>query len=279
MRTLLGEHSARSTGAEPAADQSAEAPVATGPGQLGGRAGIPPGLPVPWLRRVAARVPVRLDPGRRSAVAVGLAVVLAAVVTGIWLMSSRPQPMPVSAAVPAGSAPLAPASGASPTAAPTVAPAPSAAVSSPAELVVDVAGKVHRPGLYRLPAGARVDDALKAAGGPLGGVDLSSLNLAARVVDGQQIAVGKPGAVGPQPGAAGSSPAVPTGVGGASGPVDLNTASLEQLETLPGIGPALGQRILDWRSAHGSFTSVDQLDDVSGIGTVIFARLRALVTV
>ncbi len=146
-------------------------------------------------------------------------------------------------------------------------------------MVVDVAGKVRHPGLYRLPVGARVDDAVRAAGGALAGVDVSSLNLAARVVDGQQILVG----IAPPAGAGAAPTGGAAGPGGAAGtsagPVDLNTAGLDQLETLPGVGPVLGQHILDWRTAHGRFATVDQLLDVTGIGPAKFAALRALVSV
>jgi competence protein ComEA len=153
-------------------------------------------------------------------------------------------------------------------------------------VVVDVAGKVRRPGLYRLPEGARVDDAVRAAGGSLRGVDLSSLNLAARVVDGQQILVGIGGGVGvgggagvggpgAAPGAAMSRSAVAGGTAAAM--VNLNSATLDQLESLPGIGPVLAQHILDWRTQHGQFATVDQLQDVSGIGPAKFAALKGLV--
>jgi competence protein ComEA len=140
-------------------------------------------------------------------------------------------------------------------------------------LVVDVAGKVRRPGLYRLPPGARVADAVAAAGGVQRGVDTTSVNLAARVVDGQQIVIGIAGVPGTGPAAD-----APASGGSAGGPVSLNTATLAQLQTLPGVGPVLAQHILDWRDAHGRFTSVDQLDDVPGIGAVKFASLKPLVT-
>ncbi|MCU1658655.1 MAG: ComEA family DNA-binding protein, partial [Pseudonocardiales bacterium] len=138
-------------------------------------------------------------------------------------------------------------------------------------LVVDVAGRVRHPGLYRLPEGSRVYDALRAAGGALPGVELASLNLAARLTDGQQVAVGRPGA---------SPTSAPSG-GAVSGgqPVNLNTASLDQLESLPGVGPVLAQNILDWRAGHGQFSTIDQLREVTGIGAVKFAALRPLVTV
>ena len=203
----------------------------------------------------------------------GLAVVAAAVITGLWLLAQRPHAMPVAATggqLSSASSPVGTGVAGSSTVAAT---SPSA---SPTELllVVDVAGKVHRPGLYRLPDGARVDDAIRAAGGPRRGVDLSSLNLAARVADGQQILVGQP-APGAVSGAPGSGAGATTGT---SGPVSLNTATLDQLETLPGVGPVLGQNIIDWRTANGGFTSIDQLTEVSGIGDVTFAELQPLVT-
>lgn len=140
---------------------------------------------------------------------------------------------------------------------------------TPPSIVVDVGGRVRRPGLVTLPLGSRVADALRAAGGALRQRDLVSLNLAAKVSDGQLLLVGVPGAA--------------AGAGGAStessGPVNLNTATADELDALPGIGPVLAQHILDWRSAHGSFRSVDQLRDVSGIGDSTFADLAPLVTV
>jgi competence protein ComEA len=139
--------------------------------------------------------------------------------------------------------------------------------------VVDVAGKVRHPGVYRLAAGSRVIDAVRAAGGARRGVSMTSLNLAAQLQDGEQVLVGAPA----QP--AGAQPGSSVGADGGTGaPVDLNTATLEQLEALPGVGPVLAQRILDWRSQHGSFTSIEQLDEVSGIGPAKFAQLRDAVT-
>lgn len=254
--------------------------------------------PTRW-QRLQARVPVRIDPGRRAAWGVGVAVVLAAVVTGLWLMSSRPAPVPVAARVPQvpGSAVLgsadAPSGSASGSLRASAAPRAGGSGSAPSlsatgVVVVDVAGKVQRPGLYRLPTGSRIDDAIRAAGGARHGVDLSSLNLAAPLADGQQILVGVPGAGVQGPGAGGAGGTGTGASGGSAGsggsasvtaPVNLNKASLEQLDSLPGIGPALAQRILDWRGQHGRFTRVDQLNDVSGIGDVKFAELKSLVTV
>lgn len=142
-------------------------------------------------------------------------------------------------------------------------------------LVVDVAGKVRRPGIVELPLGSRVIDALTAAGGPRPGVDTAGLNLARLLLDGEQIVVGldvpAAPAAGPPP-LAGSSPTAPA-------VVDLNTADQAQLETLPGIGPVTAQAILEWRSDNGSFSSVEQLLDVSGIGDATLADIEPYVRV
>jgi competence protein ComEA len=234
-----------------------------------GSAHVPGGRPS-LVARVAARwVPTgwrgaRLDPGRVGAVALVLVAAVAAVVAavGVWSGRPRPEPMP---ALPAVSL-----------AEPTTSGAP-AEPSAPAELVVSVSGKVARPGLLRLPDGARVADALEAAGGALPGTDLSTLNLARRLADGEQVAVGVTPApeeaaapTGGAPGTAGST--------AAGGKVDLNRATLEQLDALPGVGPVTAQRILDWRSTHGRFARVDQLREVDGIGERRFAQLKDLVT-
>ena len=136
-------------------------------------------------------------------------------------------------------------------------------------MVVDVGGRVRHPGLVTLPPGSRVADAIAAAGGALRPGDLATMNLAARVTDGQLLLVGVPGAVGGSSGTGATSP---------SGPLDLNSATVEQLDALPGVGPVLAQRIVDWRTAHGGFHSVDDLQQVSGIGARKFDDLKALVT-
>ncbi len=148
-----------------------------------------------------------------------------------------------------------------------------------AEIVVDVSGKVREPGVHRLPAGSRVADALKAAGGVRPGTDTDALNRARFLVDGEQVVVGGPA---PAPGAGGvpanGAPAAPGGgPAGAAAPVSLNTATVDQLDTLPGVGPVLAQHILDYRTQHGGFRSVDELREVNGIGDRRFADLRNLV--
>jgi competence protein ComEA len=148
----------------------------------------------------------------------------------------------------------------------SVSPDPSTLESS-AVLVVAVAGRVARPGLVRLPAGSRVADAIEAAGGALPDTDLSTLNLARKVTDGELIVVGLP-----PPGSAGGGAA-------AGGLVNLNTATLDQLQTLPGVGPVLAQRIIEYREQHGGFANVADLRNVSGIGDARYNELKTRVTV
>ncbi|MFJ8308164.1 MULTISPECIES: helix-hairpin-helix domain-containing protein [unclassified Streptomyces] len=147
-------------------------------------------------------------------------------------------------------------------------------------LVVDVGGKVLRPGVYRLPNGSRVTDALTAAGGVREGADLAGLNRARLLTDGEQVLVGVPGAAAPSGPGSGSGVGSGSGSGpgrGSSGPVSLNSASAEQLDGLPGVGPVLAQRIVDYRSQHGGFRSVDELRQVNGIGDRRFNDLQPLV--
>ena len=146
--------------------------------------------------------------------------------------------------------------------------------------MVSVSGKVRRPGLVEVPAGSRVADVLDAAGGALPGTDLAGLNLARRVVDGEQVAVAVPPApdaaaapLGAAPAAGAAGPAAPVGK------VDLNSATVAQLDVLPGVGPVTAQRILEWRTRNGRFARVEQLREVDGIGERRFAQLRELVTV
>ncbi len=151
-----------------------------------------------------------------------------------------------------------------------------------AVVVVHVVGEVRDPGLQRLPAGSRVSDAVAAAGGATRRADLAAVNLARLVVDGEQVRVPAPGeAVAPSAGGAGAGATGGGGAGtggGAGGTVSLNGADPATLETLPGVGPVLAQRIVEWRTAHGGFTSVDELTEVSGIGEKTFEQLRPLVT-
>ena len=218
---------------------------------------------------------VRADPGRAGVIALAVVGVIAVLVTVFTLVRDKPAPV-VSAKLP----PVQMVSSASPT--------PSAAPKSDEPVVVSVVGLVHKPGLVTLSPGARIADALTAAGGALDGADLIGLNMARRVADGEQIIVGIAGPPG-EPAAMGSSispepvasPAdAPSTTGNGSAPdglVDLNTATAEQLDTLPGIGPVTAAAIVAWRDANGRFTSVDQLGDVDGIGPARLEKLRDLV--
>ena len=154
----------------------------------------------------------------------------------------------------------------------TRAAVPPLRVSRPARaaprLVVDVAGAVRRPGLYRLATGSRVADALAAAGGAAARAEVAAVNLAAPLADGEQVLVPARGAVAAPAGADGSAP---------TAPVDLNSATAEELDALPGVGPVTAQKIVDYRQAHGPYTSVDDLDAIPGIGPSRIENLRGLV--
>ncbi|MFF8727414.1 helix-hairpin-helix domain-containing protein [Streptomyces sp. NPDC015171] len=144
------------------------------------------------------------------------------------------------------------------------------------EIVVDVSGKVRKPGIRRLPAGARVADALRAAGGVRPGVSTAGLNRARFLVDGEQVVVGAPAGAPAAPPPTAGSLSGPAGAG-PTAPVSLGTATAEQLDTLPGVGPVLAQHIIDYRTQHGGFRSVDELREVNGIGDRRFTDLRDLV--
>jgi competence protein ComEA len=221
--------------------------------------GLPSGL---GRHRAPGRTP-RWDPGRLGARSLWLAGLVAALVLLAWTWLDRPrvEPAPVS---PIGSAaPVARTSGPSE-------PSVGEVAETSSTLVVSVVGKVARPGLVTLPTGARVAEAVDAAGGLLPEADPASVNLAALVTDGEQIVVGAPGASAAAAPAAGTAPM--------GGRLNLNTAGVAELDALPGVGPVLAQRIVDHRK-RGPFTSVDELDDVPGIGPAIAAELAELVTV
>ncbi|GAB3021637.1 hypothetical protein GCM10011376_21360 [Nocardioides flavus (ex Wang et al. 2016)] len=233
-------------------------------------------LPVPG--RHAAR---RLRIGGLQLGPAHLAVVccVAALAVGLaawWAVRDQAEVVPVAPPAPPGASP----SPLTPVGAGTGSPVEEGTDAAvPAEeLVVDVAGKVRRPGIAVLPPGSRVVDAIEAAGGPRRGVDLTSLNLARPVVDGEQILVG----VEPAGGVAGTlGSTVPGGgqVDGAGGAlVNLNTADQAALDTLPGVGPVTAEAILSWRDANGAFTSVDELLEVDGIGEATLADLAPHVT-
>ncbi|MEV6672119.1 ComEA family DNA-binding protein [Streptomyces sp. NPDC051162] len=266
------------SGAEPRADRSPGERAATlFPERRAGRGSPDPpaeGVPkVPrahggWRAAVVDRLPmwVRLRCGIEPKTLAALAVVLVAacVFAAYHFWAGRPRTVrPPDRETPAVVA-----------AGPTL--PPSADRASPANrgggsVVVDVTGKVLRPGIQRLPSGSRVVDALDAAGGARPGTDTTGLNRARVLMDGEQIVVGAPPvpAGAPAPGAsAGGRPA---------GPVSLNSATAEQLDALPGVGPVLAQHIVDYRTEHGGFRSVDELRHVNGIGARRFTDLRPLV--
>ncbi|MFF4773561.1 ComEA family DNA-binding protein [Microtetraspora fusca] len=215
-----------------------------------------------------------LDPGRPGLRVLVLLGVLAAAVAGIYAWRSQPVADPLVPPAPSGAAAIGVGSAEGvPTAAPSGAVPGAVGLASPPSapgVTVHVTGKVRKAGVLTLPPGSRVVDAIQAAGGARPGASLDGVNLARRLVDGEQIVVGAPAAA-----AQGAAPAI--GAGGAT-MISLSSATYEQLQDLPGVGEVLAQRIIEYREAHGGFQSVDQLQDVSGIGPQKFADLKGRVT-
>ena len=287
-------------------------PIAAQPAAAGWVPHAPEAPPLPsaakrrWRVRVWANVSARLhvttfDPGRRG-VAVLVAVAVIGASGGAWYFL-RAAPHVDAAAVSADpAADCQTVTGQEPRSCPTVSGSPveshgpepvgasvfSSGTPSPSkatELVVDVVGKVARPGVFTLPPGSRIVDAIAAAGGALPHTDLTALDLARRLSDGQEIFVGIPPPSGPAAQSAGGVVGDDTAVGADAGAgssdsiVDINTATQAELETLPGVGAVTAQRILTWRTQHGHFTSVTQLQQVSGIGPAKYAALAGRVKV
>jgi len=226
-----------------------------------------------WLARV------RADPGRAGAIALAAIAAIAVLVTVFTLMREQPAPVmsaklpPVDMAATASRGPS---------------PGPSTRPNQP--VVVSVVGLVHTPGLVTLAPGARIADALKAAGGSIDGADTVGLNMARQVDDGEQIVVGmapvkgQPAVLGSSVSSGSAAPGPPSSTSrpGNVAPtalINLNTATVEQFDTLPGVGPVRAGAIVAWRNANGKFTSVDQLGEVDGIGPGRLEKLRPLVRV
>ena len=225
-----------------------------------------------WLRdRLPPALSGGLQLGASHLTVIAILVALAFAVTAWSVMRADGSAVRVRAATPHAAAPP---SAPSPQALVSAAAVASASASPTGTVVVDVAGKVRRPGIARLPAGSRVVDALRAAGGARRGVDLAGLNLARILVDGEQILVGVP----PAAGVAASALSTPGATSTAAPIVNINTAYEVELESLPEVGPVTAQAIMDWRAQHGSFSSVDQLLDVRGIGDATLAQIAPFVT-
>lgn len=269
------------------ADAEDRTPVRARAHRINGRWGRFAEVWVPESMREA-----RVDPGRRGMLVLVLVAAIAAVVAAVGVWRDRPEPRPIETAVVAVASgqPAAPVSeaAASPAAAvgaagtSGVVPSSVPAGSATAEILVSVTGLVTDPGVVRLAPEARVADAIAAAGGTQPGADLTGMNLAARLADGDSVVVTDTGAGG-STGGTGS-----TGAGGSTGGADatpagglvnLNTADEAALDTLPGVGPVMAQNILAWRQTNGRFATVEQLQEISGIGPSRFAQLAPLVTV
>ncbi|MER5203942.1 ComEA family DNA-binding protein [Streptomyces sp. NPDC002825] len=243
--------------------------------------GSPPGVRERLAAVLRDRAPVwvqtrcGLEP--RALAALTVVLLVAAGLAGGYFWTGRPEPVRAPELVRAA-APVAAVSVPPPTAGSGTGPVPgsSSVPQAGAPVVVDIGGKVRRPGVLTLPAGSRVADALRAAGGAEPGADLTGINRARVLFDGEQVLVGVPGnpVGGPGPGAGGSGRA---GGGAPGAPLSLNTATAEQLDGLPGVGPVLAQHIVDHRTEHGGFRSVGELREVNGIGERRFADLEPLV--
>ncbi len=236
---------------------------------------------VGWL---GDRLPVTLR-ARPHLGAAQMGVVLVVLALGLlggawWLVRSSgaggevvAPPVVASTGTPTASAPPTPSAAPSPGAAETP-----VAAGGEGQLVVDVVGKVRRPGIAVLPAGSRVVDAVRAAGGLRRGVDRTSLNLARLLTDGEQVLIGVAGGTPPPTGTGTTGSAPPGTTTGGTTLVNLNTADQATLETLPGVGPVTAAAILQWRTEHGGFTAVEELLEVSGIGEATLAELTPFVT-
>jgi competence protein ComEA len=251
----------------------------------GGAQGAPDGL--------AGHAPVSTPPSRLALTPRALAGLAVFLVIGlllalfyVWLARPRAEPAPAlrrslpATAPPAGLGSPVADQGAHGGAAASGSGGPEAPAG--AVVVVDVVGAVRRPGVVELPVGSRVQDAIAAAGGPSARAMLASVNMARPLVDGEQLVLLRKGAkqaLAAPPAGATAGTGLSATAGAPAGPVDLNQATLEQLDSLTGIGPVLAQRILDWRTAHGRFSSVDELTEVSGIGESTLADLKPQVRV
>ena len=211
-------------------------------------------LPESWLQS-------RVDPGGRGLLAIVLAGLVGAIVIVVTVWTNRPSVTP---------APPLPTLSASST-------APTSSSATPRELVISVVGEVHRPGLVTVEPGSRVADALRAAGGALPDTEVTALNLARELADGEQLYGGVP--VPADARGSDRSSRGRRGAGTGTTELDLNRASREDIEELPGVGPVTAKRILRWRREHERFTEVGQLREISGIGEVRFSRLKELVRV
>lgn len=222
----------------------------------------PPPLdpPRPWPEQLSSFQDLLAQLSWRR-VALGGAVAVA-VLLGAVLLLRKPPPPPL---VLPRAQPEGPVAGASPAA---------TAGGAPATITVHAAGALNRPGVYAVPNGARVADVLAAAGGALPDADVDQVNLAAKVADAERVYLPKKGEAPPPEGSGGAGPG-----GQPAAPVDLNTATAEQLDTLPGVGPATAQAILQFRTGRGRFRSVDDLLEVRGIGPAKLETLRPLVKV